>query len=349
MKFLCTQPNTSITMEFQTARYVLELREPFTISRGTKKKKQIILLRISDGEYVGVGAASPAKYLNDSVKLVEQELPDLLNVVRRKGVGPGFTNSVNLDSSSPSACAAVSIAVHDLVAKKHEDPLYEYLGLSPSGGTTTSYTIGAGSIDAVKRRAERVTEEGYDTIKIKVGNGSDIEKVRAVRDIAPEASIRVDANGGWSAEEAVENLEVLAELGVEFVEQPVMDDLGYVYRNTSLPIAVDESCVISDDVEDVADVADIVVVKLMKCGGVQEALQTINTAHQQGLESMIGCMVESNASIAAAAHLTPKTKYQDLDGSLLVDNDPYKGVPMPEGDIDLENVNNGTGARRIKA
>jgi L-alanine-DL-glutamate epimerase-like enolase superfamily enzyme len=173
----------------------------------------------------------------------------------------------------------------------------------------------------------------------------------AVRDAAPDATVRVDANEAWSPREAVRKIDALAEYDLEFVEQPVPaenpEGMRFVRERAALPIAADESCVTLDDVPRVVGQADVVNLKLMKCGGLREAKRMIHAARAHGLEVMLGCMIESNASIAAAAHLAPLLDYADLDGSLLLAEDPYDGVPMPAGAIDLGNVDRaGTGARR---
>lgn len=160
----------------------------------------------------------------------------------------------------------------------------------------------------------------------------------------------MDANQAWSPREAVRKIEALAEFDVEFVEQPIPaenpEGMRFVRERAALPIAADESCVTLEDIPRIADKADIANLKLMKCGGLREAMRMIHAARAEGLELMLGCMIESNASIAAACHLVPLLDYADLDGSLLLAEDDYEGVPMPNGVIDLETGLAGTGARK---
>jgi L-alanine-DL-glutamate epimerase-like enolase superfamily enzyme len=199
-------------------------------------------------------------------------------------------------------------------------------------------------------RAAEIVDAGYPILKTKLGTDADRERLAAVREAAPDATIRVDANTAWTPDEAIDHLDWLADLDVEFVEQPVAaEDFGGLARvrdASPIPIAADESCVTAKDVGDVADAVDIVVVKLMKCGGLRAATRQIAAAHAHDLDVMLGCMVESNASIAAACHLSPLVEYADLDGSLLLADDVYAGVPMPDGRIDLGGADGpGTGVR----
>src|SRR5699024_2705933 len=176
--------------------------------------------------------------------------------------------------------------------------------------------------------------------------------IDAIRDVAPDVRLRVDANEAWTPHEALANIDALADFGVEFVEQPVPAENGsgleYVHERSPLPIAADESCVTLADIPHVAERADIANIKLMQCGGLREATRMIHAARAHGLEVMCGCMIESNAAIAAACQLAPLLDYADLDGSLLLADDPYEGVPIEGGEIDLRGVErSGTTARAI--
>ena len=201
----------------------------------------------------------------------------------------------------------------------------------------------------MRRKARRAVEAGYDVLKVKLGTDRDREIVEAVHGAAPSARLRVDANEAWTPKEAVAMCEFL-EAYVEFVEQPVPATnpagLRHVYERSPVPIAVDESLVDPTDVPAVAQFADIANVKLMKCGGIRPAIETFHAARAHGLETMLGCMIESNAAIAAGVHLAPLLDYADLDGSLLLADgaDPFDGPPVPS--LDLSAVDVGTGALR---
>jgi L-alanine-DL-glutamate epimerase-like enolase superfamily enzyme len=225
------------------------------------------------------------------------------------------------------------------------------LGLDPGRAPETSFTVGLDDTDRMREKASAATEAGYDVLKVKLGTDRDAEVVAAVREAAPEARIRVDANEAWTPREAVSKTRLLADHGVEFVEQPVPasdpEGLRFVYEHGVLPVAADESCVELSDVPRVADRVDIVNLKLMKCGGIRAAVRSVHAARAHGLEVMLGCMIETNAAIAAACHLAPLVDYADLDGALLLDDDEYEGVPIDGSEIRLAGVDRaGTGARR---
>jgi L-alanine-DL-glutamate epimerase-like enolase superfamily enzyme len=343
-----------MTLETDFERVTLPLEHEFTISRGSRTSVENVVVRIEDeGGMVGVGGAAPSEHYGETPATVEAVLPDLLDVVERVG-DPHALDEIErrmraVVRDNPAARCAVSIALHDLCAKRLGVPLYRLWGLDASRTPDTSFTIGIDDDETMREKTRAAVEAGHSTLKVKVGTDRDREVVSAVREEAPDATIRVDANEGWGPREAVENSEWLAEMGVEFVEQPVPaeepENLRYVYERSALPIAADESCVTLEDVPKIADRADIANLKLMKCGGLREATRMIHTARAHGLDVMLGCMLESNASIAAACHLAPLLDYADLDGSLLLSDDGFEGVDLSGGDIALAADRNGTGAR----
>jgi L-alanine-DL-glutamate epimerase-like enolase superfamily enzyme len=333
----------------------LDLEHPFTIARGTQETAENVLVRIEDEDgTVGIGGAAPSSHYGETVATVQAVLPELLSVVESVG-DPHALSRIEREmaarvNDNPAAKAAVDIALHDLVAKRADLPLYRYWGLDPVETIKTSYTIGIDDPPTMERRARRAVEAGYDILKVKLGTDRDRESLEAVRSGAPSATIRVDANEAWTPREAVRTIDEIAGYGVEFVEQPVPAEnpagLEFVHERSTLPIAVDESVIRATDVPQVADRADIVNLKLMKAGGLLEAQRIIAAAKAHGLSVMAGCMIESNASIAGAAHLAPLLDYADLDGSLLLASDPLSGVAMPAGEIDLASLDRpGTGAR----
>ncbi|MFC4447927.1 dipeptide epimerase [Halorussus aquaticus] len=344
----------SLATDFE--RVSLPLENAFTIARGTQETAENVVVRIEDEDGTeGIGAAAPSAHYGETADTVEAVLPDLLETVEDVG-DPHQLDRIERRMAetverNPAARCAVSVALHDLAAKRADLPLYRYWGLDPEEAVSTSYTIGIDSTERMAEKTETAVERGYSTLKVKVGTDRDEEIVSTVRDHAPDATIRVDANEAWSPREAVRKIDRLAAYDLEFVEQPVPaadpEGLKFVRDRSALPIAADESCVTLPDVPQIADKADIANLKLMKCGGLREAKRMIHTARAHGLEVMLGCMIETNAAISAAAHLAPLLDYADLDGSLLLDDDPYDGVAMPEGDIDLAGLDRvGTGVRR---
>jgi len=343
-----------VTLDTTFERHELSLERPFTIARGTTETTETIVVTISDGTHEGIGGASPSSHYGETVETVAAVLPDLLAIVEDVG-DPEQLQRIErrmraLIRGNPAARSAVSIALHDLVAKRHDRPLVRYWGLDPTNIVETSYTIGIDDPDAMGEHAADAVDRGYSVLKVKLGTDDDRARIAAVRDAAPEARLRVDANEAWGPHEALELIDVLYEHDVTFVEQPVAANrpnaLRQVHDRSPLPIALDESCSTLSDVPAVADRCSIVTLKLMKCGGLRETIRTIHAARAHGLEVMLGCMTESNASIAAACHLAPLLDYADLDGSLLLADDPYDGVPMPDGFVDPSAFDRpGTGAR----
>jgi L-alanine-DL-glutamate epimerase-like enolase superfamily enzyme len=337
-----------------TERISLPLATAFRTSRGSTQTTENLLVRVTDEDgRIGRGAGAPSAYYGETAASAGAVLPALLEAVERIG-DPHAQQAIAADLAAQApgeaaARAAVSIAVHDLAARQTGEPLYRRLGLDPERAPPTSYTIGIADPGEMAARTRHVRAAGYPILKLKLGTDRDRARVSAVREAAPEATLRVDANGDWTPQEAIENAEWLAEANVEFLEQPVpaadIEGLRRVSESVPFPVAADESCVAAEDVPRVAKAADIVVVKLMKCGGVRAAQRHIATAHAHGLDVMIGCMIESDASIAGACHLAPLCEYADLDGSLLLASDPCSGVEFRGGQVDLEAVALGTGAR----
>ena len=344
-----------MSLETSFERVSLPLEHEFTISRGSTATAENVVVRIDDGEgNVGVGAAAPSSHYGETAATVEAVLPDLLAAVEEVD-DPHALAAVEgrmraVVERNPAARCAVSVALHDLAAKRLGVPLYRLWGLDPSRTPESSFTIGLDDADAMAEKTREAVEAGYGTLKLKLGTDRDRELVEAVRAEAPDATLRVDANEAWTPRETARKSEWLAEMGVEFVEQPLPADdpegLKFAYEASKLPVAADESCVTLEDIPRIADRCDIANLKLMKCGGLLEAQRMVHAARAHGLEVMLGCMVETNAAIAAGCHLAPLFDYADLDGSLLLADDPYEGVPLPGGRIGLADLDRpGTGAR----
>ncbi|MFB6152218.1 MAG: dipeptide epimerase [Haloarculaceae archaeon] len=344
----------TLTTDFE--RVELPLSTPFAIARGTTSTAENVLVRVEaeDGT-AGLGNAAPSAYYGETADTVAAVLPDLLAVVEdvddpfaRERVERRLRDVVG---RNPAARAAVSVALADLVGKRLGAPLYRVWGLDPDAAPPTSYSVGIDDPDRMRTKASEAVDAGYDVLKVKLGGGDgrDRERLAAVREGAPEARMRVDGNGAWTPAEAVEMSEALAAHGVEFVEQPVPADdvagLRFVRERGAVPVAADEAVETAADVPRVADAVDVVVAKVMKCGGLRETRRVAHVARAHGCEAMLGCMVESNASIAAAWHLAPLFDYADLDGSLLLAEDPVSGVPVDGSTADLAALDRpGTGA-----
>ncbi|MFW6449051.1 MAG: dipeptide epimerase [Halobacteriota archaeon] len=335
-------------------RLELPLERPFTIARGTVETAEPVVVRVSDGAgREGLGAAAPSARFGETVETVEAVLPTLFEVFDSfedpepvVAIEDALRERVR---GNAAARAAVSIAVHDLVAKRAGLALHRLWGL-PSTAVASSFTIGIDEPEAMADNAEAALERGHRILKVKLGTADDRARIDAVRAVAPDARIRVDANEAWRPKEAVAMAEHLADRDVEFLEQPVPAEqpeaMAAVTAASPIPVAADESCVTLEDVPTVARIADIANLKLMKCGGLVEARRLIHAARAHGLQVMLGCMTETNASIAAGAQLAPLLDYADLDGSLLLARDPYDGPVRDDGTIELDPAVPGTGAVR---
>jgi L-alanine-DL-glutamate epimerase-like enolase superfamily enzyme len=341
-----------MSLETDFERIELPLEDAFVIARRSQEAAENVVVTVSDGEHTGVGGAAPAVHYGETPATVEAVLPDLLGVVESVGdphaLGEIERRMRETVRRNPAARCAVEVACHDLLGKRLSLPLYRYWGLA-ADAPPSSYTIGLDSTERMGEKTREAIEAGYEVLKVKLGTDRDLEIIEAVREAAPDTTIRVDANEAWRPNEAVRVIRDLAALDIEFVEQPVPaenpSEMEFVHERSVLPIAADESCVTLPDVPRVAGRATIANIKLMKCGGLREARRMIHAARAHGLEVMLGCMIESNASIAAACQLAPLVDYVDLDGSLLLAEDPFEGIPMAAGRIDLGGHDQaGTGA-----
>jgi len=344
----------TLTCEFERVSFPLE--HDFGISRGTQTSAENVLVYIEDDQgRVGVGAAAPSTRYGETPATVEAVLPDLLAVVESVG-DPHALQRIERETrtiigDNGAAHCAVDVALHDLVATRLDVSLYRYFGLDPERTVTTSYTVGLDDTERMREKTIEAVEAGYPILKIKLGTDRDREIVETVRETAPEATIRVDANEAWTPREAVSKTAWLSDHDVEFVEQPVSADdpegMAFVRERGEVPVAADESCLRLADVPQVADIADIATIKLTKAGGLRETIRMIHAARAHGLAVMLGCMVGTTALLSAGAHLAPLLDYADLDGALLLAEDRYDGVSMPEGHIDLSAVDRaGTGLSR---
>jgi L-alanine-DL-glutamate epimerase-like enolase superfamily enzyme len=230
--------------------------------------------------------------------------------------------------------AALDAALHDWIGRRLGVPLWRLLGLSPEA-PPTSYTIGIDSLEGTRERARRACD--FRALKIKVGGAEDLARVEAVREES-DVPLRVDANEGWTFESARELMPELIRLGVEFVEQPFPADDPDSFRalrelSPRLPVIVDEGCHDLRDVAPAAGYADGINVKLAKAGGVREAVRMIHAARALGLRVMLGCMVESQLGVAPAAAIASLADWVDLDGHLLLADEPFTGLRFEDGRV----------------
>jgi L-alanine-DL-glutamate epimerase-like enolase superfamily enzyme len=245
--------------------------------------------------------------------------------------------------NDPFAQCSLDQAAQDLFAKRQNKKLYEIWGLQPNPDILTNYTIG---IDSIAKMVAKLNETPWPLYKIKLGTEDDLAIVRELRKHT-DAVFRVDANCGWDAAKTLEIAPKLKSLGVEFIEQPLpaehLEDMKDVYEKCVLPVIADENCILESDVARCAGYFHGVNVKLTKCGGLTPALRMLQNAKFLGLKTMVGCMTETSVGISAIAHLLPLLDYVDMDGTMLINNDPATGVKLDYGKVVFPD-RNGTGA-----
>jgi L-alanine-DL-glutamate epimerase-like enolase superfamily enzyme len=323
---------------------ILDLRtkHAFHIAReAAPPVRQTVWVRLRDGDGAeGWGEAPATPFYGETAQTVAAILPRLADALERAAEGDPFQLE-RIDAAlahaigrNPAARVAVSAALHDLVGKRLGMPMWKLWGLDPAAAPRSSFTIGIDDPEVMREKVREAAD--YPILKVKVGTPRDAEVLRMIRDLAPEKTLRVDANTAWTAKEAIRRIPMLEEFGVEFVEQPLppadVEGLRLVRRRSRLPIIADESCETSADVAKLAGAVDGVNIKLAKCGSLREALRIVHAARAHGMSVMIGCMVESTLGIAAAVQLTPLVDYVDLDGAALLADDPFSGPGIePDG------------------
>lgn len=315
-------------MQINATPFQLKLKNPFGISRSTRTTSEIVLVEI-DG---GLGEATPIKFYKEDTETVLAALEkigavDVSDLDYLEDVMDRINEIVPGDQS---AKAAVDIALHDRLAKKLGVPLYKLFGRAPDRKMVTSFTIGIDTTEEMLRKVDEARD--YAILKIKLGReiNFDINVMQEIRKAVGGKILRVDANCGWTLDEARRAVRAMADLGVEYVEQPLekgsFEALRDLHKDAPLPIFVDEDSIVNADLPKLAGAVDGINIKLMKSGGLVEARRMVATARAFGFQVMLGCMLESGCAIAAAAHLAPHCDNLDLDGNLLVSNDPFTGL-----------------------
>jgi L-alanine-DL-glutamate epimerase-like enolase superfamily enzyme len=313
----------------------LRLRHTFRIARGASDVRENLLVELRHGDFVGRGEAAPIlRYREDRASAARA----VETMAGRLGDPRAFAQAACRAAvpGQSAAEAAVDMALHDLAGLRLGAPLYELLGIDPRDAPETSFTIGLDSPDVVVRKVKEAA--AYPVLKVKMGSDGDREVLAAVRDTTRQR-LRVDANEGWTPEAALARLEWLAGIGVELVEQPLpadrIEETRALRRRSPLPFYADESVHRAADIPRLVGAFDGINIKLMKCGGLAEARRMIAVARAHGMKVMLGCMIESSLAITAAAHLSPLADTADLDGNLLVQDDPYEGATVAGGRLVL--------------
>ncbi len=342
-------------MDIRAEPLDLELRRTFTIAHGASERRENLLVKLSYGGEVGMGEVAVVPYYGHVRSQAEEVLENLAMVLQDQDPFDLQSLEENLavldpGRRAPHVRAAMECACLDLVGRFLGVPLWKLLGLQPGRAPLTSFTLPILPPEETVRAAEEA--EGFPILKVKVRSLEDMESLRALRKARPSATLRVDANGGLALEDALEMARELQVLGgVDLFEQPVaredLDGLARVQESSSFPVVADESVRTARDVFRLAGKVGGVNLKLAKAGGVRETLAAVAAARAAGMKVMLGCMVESSLGVTAMAHLAPLADYADLDGPLLVANDPFQGVRVREGILDLPG-DPGLGCRRVR-
>lgn len=318
----------------------LRTKHPFGISYGSSSDSHNVLVKMNYGDIEGLGECSPASYHQESIATVMAVLGDLQKS-EILGDDPFAIQEVlrRMDKAiagNHSAKSGIEMAMQDICGKILGKPLYQILGLSCLAAPITDFTIGIDNIEMLEKKTKEAVEAGFKVLKVKQGTTYDREIVETVRKHAPDVPLRVDANGAWTPKQAVEMSKFLADNQVQFIEQPLpkhahLEEWRFVKEHSKIPIFADESCSRSIDAARLSQVVDGVVVKIAKTGGITDAIRLIHTARAHNLKIMFGCMIESSIGISAAAHLAPLVDYLDLDGAMLLAEDPYEGAEYKDG------------------
>jgi L-Ala-D/L-Glu epimerase len=322
--------------------FELKLRHAFTIASNSRTTTPVILTMIECDGVKGYGEASLPPYLVENQKSVSDFLSklnlsqfndpflieDILDYV--EGVEPG----------NHAAKASVDIALNDLRGKMMGQPLYRIFGLNPDKTPDTSFTIGIDTPEVVRQKT--MEADIYKVLKVKLGRGTDKEMIETIRSVTSKP-LYVDVNQGWTdREQALDMIYWLKERGIVFIEQPMpkekKDDIGWLTQKSPLPVVADEALQGIEDLLPLKGFYSGINIKLMKCGGVSNALKMIRIARAMDMKILVGCMTETSCAVSAAAQLSPLVDWADLDGNLLIGNDVYEGLTVVDGKIVLPDI-----------
>ena len=320
--------------------YTLKLRETFTISTYSRDTTPCIIVRLDHDGFTGYGEASLPQYLGETADsaarfLSQVDLSQFKDPLMTEDI---LSYVAAIDQGHCAAKAAIDIALHDLAGKIIGQPCHKLLGLDKAKAPITSYTIGIGP-ETETRQKVRAAATKYKILKVKLGTDHDRHIIETLRQ-ETSIPITVDANQGWrDPSEAIDMAHWLAGQGTLLIEQPFpradLDMTARLSEASPIPIIADESVQRATDIPRLQGAFDGINIKLMKCTGMREAWSMIATARALGMRVMLGCMTETSCAISAAAQLSPAVDFADLDGNLLISNDPFTGVAVAGGRITL--------------
>ncbi len=317
----------------------LPFKYPFTISNGrTKTHQPSLVVALSIGNFIGFGEAPAIAYYNITVEQMVVDLESKKRMVEKFALTDPeryWHYLHHLFPENPFLVSALDMAAWDLFGNMKGKKLYQLWNTNWENTPVTDYTIG---IDIIDKMLVKMKEQPWPVYKVKLGTNQDIAIIKALR-AETDAIIRVDANAGWTLDEAKEKIPQLAELGVEMIEQPLAKDnwegMQQLYQESSLPLFADESCVFEQDVLRCANHFHGINIKLTKCSGLTPARRMIDKGRELGLKIMMGSMNESSIGAAAVANFLPQLDYVDMDGPLLLSQDMATGIQFDFGTVTL--------------
>lgn len=326
-------------MKFSFKPYTLELKHVFTVAVSSRTTTPVMLTEIEYDGIKGFGEASMPPYLGES----QETATKFLSKVNLEQFDDPFKiekilNYVDsIDEKNTAAKASVDIALHDLVGKLLGKPWYKIWGFDKSKTPYTTFTIGIDKADVVRQKVKEAEE--FKILKVKLGKENDREMIETIRSVT-DKPLTADANQGWKDKHyALEMIQWLHSQNVLYIEQPMpkemIEENAWITERSPIPVLGDESIQRIPDLIKMKDVYSGVVIKLMKCTGMREAYKMITLARSLGMKVMLGCMTETSCAISAAAQLSPEVDWADLDGNLLIKNDPFDGVKVVDGKITL--------------
>ncbi|MBC8322159.1 MAG: dipeptide epimerase [Candidatus Marinimicrobia bacterium] len=328
-------------MNLSYTQYDVRCTHPFGIARSTHEMYPEIFIYLEQDGIIGRGEASPSERYGESAEIIMKTIKSGIELPEKIESPDNFEKYVLHQCGGLKALeVAFSMAYLDWWTQSQNMAMKDYFGVNVNVGPHTSFTIAIGDMDLI---AQKVAEaKPYHILKVKLGSDNDKEIIHAIR-AETDKVIRVDANEGWDLDTAVEMCSWLADNNVEFVEQPLpaekVHETAELMKKSPLPLIADENCLYPENIPEIAHAFDGINIKLMKCGSMLKAKEMIDMARERDLQIMLGCMVESSIGITAAAHLSPLVDYVDLDGNLLIDNDPYIGVQIEEGRVIIPDGN----------
>ena len=325
-------------MELKYQNLDLPLKYQFEVAYSKKTIAKNVLIKFNHDGISGYGESAPSYFYNENAESVGKFVKNAMPYLGDDPYNVGYIMdqlNANFDGNY-AAKAGINLALLDWIGKKKGVPVQALFDIQSKQDMVTSFTIGIDTIEVIKEKV--LDAEDMPVLKIKLGTDQDYKIVETIRSLTGKP-LRIDANEGWSREEAVEKINWLETQNVDIVEQPLpardIENMKWIRERVNLPLFADESVKTGSDFEKLTGAFDGINVKLMKCGGITEAVKMVRIAKSMGFRTMLGCFIESSLAITAAAHISPLFDYVDLDGALLLQSDPFKGVMIEKGVISL--------------